>query len=378
MSTQHAPPPESPRAEPARAAPTALRALLRIPLFYKILIANATLVLVGTVFGGWLTAWFVREEPGRSPLELVMGLALLGLAATLLVNALILRLALKPLDLLEATAARVQRGDLDCRAPVSAVADRELDRLTRTFNGMLDAAAAYRERLREVAARALGAAEEERKRIARELHDETAQMLAALLIRIRVVRGARDPAAVDALLEEMRVEVGQALEGIRRFARGLRPPALDELGLVPAIESHVRSLSEISGLHITVDADPLGGGLSSETELALYRIVQEALSNVMRHAHATRASVRIARESDRVVVTVDDDGRGFDRAEVAAREQGGLGLFGMNERAAYIGGGVEVTSRRGAGTRVRAEIPLHAGAPESPRGPAEPPEGAAR
>ena len=376
MSTQPASAPDTPRAESARAAPTALRALLRIPLFYKILIANATLVLVGTVFGGWLTAWFVREEPGRSPLELVMGLALLGLAATLLVNALILRLALKPLDLLEATAARVQRGDLDCRAPVSAVADRELDRLTRTFNGMLDAAAAYRERLREVAARALGAAEEERKRIARELHDETAQMLAALLIRIRVVRGARDPQAVDALLEEMRVEVGQALEGIRRFARGLRPPALDELGLVPAIESHVRSLAEISGLHITVDADPLGDALPSEAELALYRIVQEALSNVVRHAHATRASVRIARESDRVVVTVDDDGRGFDRAEVAAREQGGLGLFGMNERAAYIGGGVEVTSRRGAGTRVRAEIPLHHGPPEPPRPSADPSEGA--
>ena len=349
-----------PHDAPSR-VPKAARALLRIPLFYKILIANGTLVLVGTVFGGWVTASYVRQAPERSPLELVLLLALGGIAVTLLVNALILRLALQPLDALERTAARVQRGDLDCRAPVSAVADRELERLTRTFNAMLDAAAASRERLRETAARALGAAEEERKRIARELHDETAQMLAALLIRIRVVRGARDPAAVDAMLEEMRVEVGQALEGIRRFARGLRPPALDELGLVPAIESHLRSVSEISGLHVTLDADPLGDALPPEAELALYRIVQEALSNVVRHAHATRVAVRIAREPARVLVTVDDDGRGFAPAEAAARDQGGLGLFGMNERAAYLGGRVEIDSRPGAGTRVRAEVPAAGG-----------------
>lgn len=342
-----------------RALPPLVRALLRVPLFYKILIANGSLVLVGTIFGSYVTAAYVRQQPGASTLDLVGGLALVGIAVTVTVNALILSVALKPLDLLERTAARVQKGDLDCRAPVSTVADRELDRLTRTFNGMLDAAAAYRERLREVAARALNAAEEERKRIARELHDETAQMLAALLIRIRVVRGARDPQAVDALLEDMRREVGQALEGIRRFARGLRPPALDELGLVPALESHLRQLEEIAGLQITLESDPPGGvDLPPEAELALYRIVQEALSNVVRHAHATRAAVRIAHGRDRVVVTVEDDGRGFDPARAVSHEGGGLGLFGMNERAAYLGGRAEVRSAPGTGARVRAEIPL--------------------
>jgi two-component system sensor histidine kinase UhpB len=363
MSTQ----PESP-AEPAPAAPRlpgVARALLRVPLFYKILIANAALVLIGTVFGSAVTSAYVRRSPERSTVELVGVLAVIGIAVTLAVNALILWLALRPLDQLERTAARVQKGDLDCRVPASPVADRELERLTRTFNAMLDNLAAYRERLREVAARALGAAEEERKRIARELHDETAQMLAALLIRIRVVRGARDAAATDALLEDMRAEVGQALEGIRRFARGLRPPALDELGLVPAIESHVRYLAEIARLDITVDADELGHGLPPEAELALYRIVQESLSNVVRHAGATRAAVRIAREPDRVVVTVDDDGRGFDPAEVAAREPGRLGLFGMSERAIYLGGRAEVTSTPGAGTRVRAEVPLPHPAPDA-------------
>ncbi len=339
--------------------PAVVRALLRVPLFYKILIANGVLVLVGTIFGSTVTAAYVRRSPDASLLPDVVGvLALLGIVVTLLMNARILRLALGPLDLLERTAARVRKGQLDSRAPESVVADRELLRLTRTFNGMLDAADAYRARLREVAARALGAAEEERKRIARELHDETAQMLAALLIRIRVVKAARDPEKLDALLDDMRTEIGQALEGIRRFARGLRPPALDELGLVPAIEGHVRSLAEISGLHITVEADDVAGELPPEAELATYRIVQEALSNVVRHAHATRADVRVAREAGGLVVTVDDDGRGFDPQRIISTDGGGLGLFGMNERAGYLGGRVQVTSTPGTGTRVRAEIPL--------------------
>jgi signal transduction histidine kinase len=183
-------------------------------------------------------------------------------------------------------------------------------------------------------------------------------MLAALLIRIRVVQRQHDPHALAKLLEEMRGDVGQALEGIRRFARGLRPPALDELGLVPAIESHARSLQEISGLRIGVESDDVAGGLPPQAELATYRIVQEALSNVVRHAHATRATVRITHGRGRLVVTVEDDGRGFDPGNALSTDGGGLGLFGMKERAGYIGGRVEVASEPGRGTRVRAEIPL--------------------
>jgi two-component system sensor histidine kinase UhpB len=343
---------------PRRSLPRVVQWLLRVPLFYKILLANATLVLVGTIVGSMVTATYVRRHPDASTLDLVGALAALGILVTVLVNAAILRLALHPLDALERTAARVQRGDLDARVPLSALADRELDRLTRTFNGMLDSAAANRERLREVASTALNAAEEERKRIARELHDETAQLLAALLIRIRVVKKAGDPQTVDALLEDMRREIGQALEGVRRFARGLRPPALDELGLIPAIESHVRSIREITEIDLTLDADAAAGDeLPPEASLAVYRIVQEGMSNVVRHSGATRAAVRVVREPDRLVVTVEDDGHGFDVPAVRAAGRG-LGLFGMGERAAYLGGRVDVQSTPGTGTRVRAEIPL--------------------
>lgn len=372
MSTEPTPPPaassdalDPPPPAPTRRLPAAVRWALRVPLFYKILLANAALVLVGTIVGSMVTADYVRRNPDASLLDLVGLMAVGGIVATVLVNAIILRLALHPLDALERTAARVQRGDLDARVPLSPVADRELDRLTRTFNGMLDSATRNRERLRQVAATALNAAEEERKRIARELHDETAQLLAALLIRIRLVRKADDAAALDTLLEDMRREIGGALEGVRRFARGLRPPALDELGLIPAIESHVRSIRAITEIDLSLQAEGDAGGLPLEAELAVYRIVQEALSNVVRHSGATRAAVRVVREPDRLVVTVEDDGHGFDVPRVRAAGRG-LGLFGMGERAAYLGGRVDVQSAPGTGTRVRAEIPL--GDPDAPVG----------
>lgn len=334
-----------------------LQVLLRLPLFYKILIANATIVVLGSVLGGGLTAAYVRAAPQRPTGSLLGLLAGLGLVVSVAVNALILRLALAPLAQLERTAAEVQGGRLDARAPVSRLADRKLERLIRTFNSMLDTVDAYRGRLREVAVRSLNAAEEERKRVARELHDETAQTLAALLLRIRVIRGREEARRLDPLLEEMRVEVGAALEGVRRFAHGLRPPALEELGLAPALEAYARSLSEVVPLQIAVEAEALDGVLSPEAELAVYRIVQEALSNVVRHAHARRVEVHLGVADDTLLATVQDDGRGFHPGRTSSEQGCGLGLFGMRERAAYLGGEVDVGSEPGRGTRVRVRVP---------------------
>lgn len=346
-----------------------LRAVLRVPLFYKILIANAVIVVLGAIIGTALTRDYFRGGGlGFSPPAFVTLLALAGMAITVLVNALILRLALEPLQRLEETAARVQSGDVDARVPPSQVADRELERLAQTFNGMLDSLDLYRQRLREVAARAQAAEEDERKRIARELHDDTAQSLAALMLRLRLARGQPDAAERDRMLEELRAELAEALERIRRFARGLRPPALDELGLVPALEAHARGLAEASGIPVRVEGEPVAGMLTPEAELALYRIAQEALSNAIRHASPTRVDVEIRRRDGRVVLTVRDDGRGFQLEEARGGERPGLGLFGMEERAAYLGGRVEIRSRPGRGTVVRATIgSMDAGVLTGPR-----------
>lgn len=343
-------------------APNVWKALLSVPLFYKILIANAMIVVVGIVLGTALTLHYVRTVP--TPV-LIAGLALGGVGLTLTVNALILMLALTPLKLLETTAARIQGGDLDARVPYSALADRQLERLMRTFNGMLDALELNGQRLREVAARALNAEEEERKRISRELHDDTAQTLAALLIRLRVARSSDEDATRNAQLEEFRLELGEAIERIRRYARGLRPPALDELGLTPALESHVRSIEESTDIPISFEMEPLDRRLTPQAELVLYRIAQEALANATRHAGATRVSLRLREEMGAVVLTVSDDGSGFDVGRVRS-EGRGLGLFGMEERALYVGGEVEIRSAPGGGTQLRATIPIRGARTQTP------------
>lgn len=341
-------------------------AALRVPLFYKILVANVVLIVVLAVVAPWVTAASVRHTPDAPTYHLILEFVAVGVVVSAVVNALIIRLALKPLARLEEAAQRVQRGDLTARAPVSPLADRELIRLISAFNGMLDGMAGYRRRLREVAARALNAAEEERRRIALELHDETSQVLAALMLRLRVLRTIDDAHRRGIVIEELRRELAAAAEGTRRYARGLRPPALDELGLGAAIESHARSLAEMTGLDIDVDAGRgPRGALSPEAELALYRICQEGLSNVARHADADHAWIRLTWEDDAVVVTIEDDGQGFDVDDVLEQEDRGLGLFGMLERADYLGGRVDIESAPGAGTRVRAVVPVRA--PATPR-----------
>ena len=333
-------------------------ALLRLGLFYKILIANVVIVVIGAAAGTALTARFVQTAPNRSMVELIAFFAVIGVAASGLVNAIILRVALSPLKLLEQTAERVQRGALDARAPVSPLGDANLTRLTDIFNKMLDSLSVYRQQLQEVAAKALHAQEEERKRIARELHDETAQVLAALIIRLRVARSANDRETRDARLEEVRNELVKAAEGIRRFAWGLRPPALDHVGVVAAISEHVRSLCETTKLNVVFEADQIDKLLSPETELALYRIVQEALSNTVRHAGASIVRVRMRHQEGRVVVLVTDDGKGFVDGEAHDSVKMGLGIFGMRERAAYVNGTVDIETCPGGGTTVCVTIPV--------------------
>jgi two-component system, NarL family, sensor histidine kinase UhpB len=326
-------------------------ALLRFPLSYKILVGNIAILAVLIVAAGLVMRADLTADGPR-----LLGLFLLALLASIGTNALILRLALQPLRGLQQTAERVHAGDTDARAEASPLADREFERLTTTFNTMLDSTENYRRRLRETAQRAIAAQEEERKRIARELHDGIAQTMAALRIRLRVARSLEDSEARTQLLERVGAELGEATEEIRRIAQGLRPPALDMLGLAVAIESCVRSIGDTPGLAVSTELEGVEGLLEPEAELVLYRIVQEALSNVARHSRAGTVKVRLGYAAASVTATVEDDGRGFDLG--AEMDSGGLGLFGMQERAGYVGGSVKVESEPGRGTRVRVVIPV--------------------
>lgn len=348
----------SPAAENGEIPPReGLRArLLAVPLFYKILIANAVIVLFFSLTATWLAVHLVGTQADLIAIGLI---AVAGAAVSLAVNAVIIQLALDPLRLLKETAERVQEGDLDARVPLSPLADLEMQRLTLATNAMLDRLLEYRSRLRDVAARALNAAEEERRRISLELHDDASQRLAAVLMRLRLARSVSDGEAKDAVLEEVRRELAETADGLRRYAQGLRPPALDELGLAAAIESHVRHISEAASAAIVVEVEGVGRLEAPEVELALYRIVQEAITNAIRHSRADRIQVRLEARNGVVVATVEDNGVGFDVERYRDSEGGAdrLGLFGMRERAEYVGGRVEVRSEPGVGTTVRAEVP---------------------
>lgn len=231
----------------------------------------------------------------------------------------------------------------------------EVDGETRVISIVRDVT--DRKRLRQFGAGAMQAAEEERRRIARELHDDTAQRLAGLLIRLRLVRETGDDGEREELLDQVREEVLASAESIRRMARGLRPPALQDAGLEAAIRGHVRDRLEASSLLPDLEIEPVADRLNGEVKLALYRIVQEALSNVLRHAEAERVRIRVQGRDGRVVAEVEDDGSGFDVPDSVEAIDRGLGLLGMQERATLAGGRLEIESERGRGTTIRVLVP---------------------
>lgn len=210
-------------------------------------------------------------------------------------------------------------------------------------------------RLRAFGQGALRAAEEERQRISRELHDDTAQRLASHMIQVRLASRETDGERREALLDELREALHETAESVRRFARGLRPPALEDAGVVAALQAHIRDLFENLDVTPSFDAGAVDHLLDADAKLVLYRVVQEALSNVVRHAKAASVRVVLSAVDGAVVAVVEDDGAGFDERRVD--NGGGLGLIGMRERTTSVRGRLNVESVPGEGTLVRLEIP---------------------
>ena len=329
-----------------------VRAVLRVPLFWKILLANVVLVAFAAI------AVALVVEPGDVPgLSLVAVVTLVSLVLVTLVHAVLVRLALTPLDTLSSTAQRVRAGDWGSRAPQSRLADTRLERLRHVFNDMLEAISASRRRQRELARRVLDAEEEERERIANELYAGTAQTLAGVLVRLRVLARHVEVEPHGGRLEEVADEVRAALEEIRNIARRLRPPELDELGVRAALEAHARGLTDRSDLRVEFVGRIPEDALNEEARLALFRIVQEALTNAVRHADAHLVRVLFLRATDGLVTEVQDDGQGFDPSAAERQSQIGFGLTGMEERAGYAGGSFSLDAAPGRGTRVRLVLP---------------------
>lgn len=234
--------------------------------------------------------------------------------------------------------------------------DEEDQRLAETFAARAAVAVDLSERVQRDALRRVVAAQElERRRLARELHDETGQALTSILLGLKAIEDASDLAQARQSAARLRELVVETLHDVRRLAVELRPKALDDFGLVPALERLAETFSEQTGLAVDFQATLGEERLPGEVETALYRIVQEALTNVVKHAGASRVSVVVARKGGLVTALIEDDGRGFE----AGRSDGsGLGLVGMRERLGLLDGRLRIESTEGAGTTIVAEVPL--------------------
>jgi signal transduction histidine kinase len=206
---------------------------------------------------------------------------------------------------------------------------------------------------RDAVRRVVAAQELERKRLARELHDETGQALTSVLLGLKTVEDADDVREMRKAAAKVRELVVGTLQDVRRLAVELRPKALDDFGLEAALERLADMFREQTGIGVEVEART-GDRLPAEVETALYRIVQEALTNVVKHAHAKRVSIVVTRKARTVAALIEDDGRGFE----PDGEGDGLGLIGMRERVSLLGGRLAVETATGAGTTVVAEVPL--------------------
>lgn len=203
--------------------------------------------------------------------------------------------------------------------------------------------------------------EQERARVARDLHDGLGQDLTALLVGLRTIEEASDLETAGARARRLR-EVAAAAHGeVRRLARGLRPVVLEELGLVTALERLGEDFERTHGIRVALACDALAPGrLAPAAEAAIYRIAQEALANVARHAGATRVELRLQIEDRALLLAIRDDGRGFDAEALASRRdgEGGFGLASMRERSWMLGGDCALRSVAGEGTAIEIRIPL--------------------
>lgn len=203
--------------------------------------------------------------------------------------------------------------------------------------------------------------EQERARIARDLHDGVGQNLTALLVGLRTIEEAGDLGTAGARARELRELASAAHGDVRRLARGLRPAALEELGLASAVERLCEDFQRTHGVEVTLDLDPPPAArLEPSAETAVYRIVQEGLANVARHAQAREVEVLLAQDGEHLVLSLRDDGRGFEASDLDGLRgrEGGFGLANIRERALMLGGECAVRARRGEGTSIEIRIPL--------------------
>ena len=345
-----------------------------LSIFEKVLVANTIIIVVEAMSAWWLTRSVLASNRYLVDTSFLIGMAIFGL----LINTVLLRAAFRPLFGLMSTIQMIEAGHVERRAQVSA-RDSDVSQLAVALNAMLDRLEALRH---QTAGEILRAQEQERRRLALELHDQSSQTLTALTLHAQVLDDllAADTAPPSTLLRQQVGQVNRLAERtmneLRHVAEQLRPPLLDDLGLEAALRWLADDVAQATPLRIVVHVPTADGDsrnpdasipldhaqrrLPAEIETALFRIAQESLTNVARHAQASQVDLKLIRQPEQVRLIVRDDGRGFPLPAVndAALPRVGLGLAGMQERARLSGGRLEIESHPAQGTSIQATIPL--------------------
>jgi two-component system sensor histidine kinase UhpB len=318
--------------------------LIDVSLFRRAITINAVVLVLAALV---LALSPATVSPTVTPKEWVV--LAVGTGLVIAVNLVLLRRVFGPLERLEAMMDRIDPLQPGRRIPV-AEPDDEIARLGRTFNAMLDRVEHERA---ESGRRALQAQEAERARLARELHDELGQLLTGVVLQLEGVRAGAAPEQRDDVAE-IQETVREGVQAVREIAQGLRPPALDEFGLRASLVALVVGFGERSGLRVRQTIDPDLPALDREAELAVYRVAQEAMTNVARHARAENVRLALERHDGVVVLSVCDDGCGIETRHLRSA----AGLAGMRERALLVGGSLDISGSPARGTDVRLRIPV--------------------
>lgn len=344
VATEHSVTHETRQEDAGRPLPDASRRSLLTTLFVVNAAVLVLIVVLLSVTPITITAPLIR------PSELAVVLA--AFVALMALHLVLLRRVLSPLQKLSELMRTIDPARPGRRLEGVPLREAEVATLARAFNDMLDRLELER---RESARVALAAQERERLRVARELHDEIGQSLTAVTLRAERAAndGAADPAAE---LRAVANDIHESLDDVRRIARELRPEALDDLGLVNALITLCSRMEAQSGLRIERQFARDLPSLPDETELVVYRVAQESLTNTARHANATKASVSLTAGADEIRLRVTDDGNGLP----AHLPTNTAGLAGMRERALLAGGSLTVSSESGRGTRVELRVPVAA------------------
>jgi len=333
--------------------------LKRTPILYRIAIGNAVIIVAGAIIGTFLTHLLTNIA---ATLWHFVLFASIGIVISLILNFTIIQAALHPLRELRQIVNGIQAGQAEATQLDLEDTDPDIHRLTTALNSLITQLETSNQELRVLSERAINAQEDERKRIARSLHDDTGQSLSTLIINLERLEN-HIPLENDELvnrLRSIRQMAAESLECLRSIIYDLRPAILDDLGLLPAIRWYARTNLEEAGIQVELDFPHELPPLPQPLSTTLFRISQEGVNNIIRHSQAKNACISLGVKENEVYLQIKDDGHGFEpsRLNNEAIDMQHWGLIGIQERIELVGGKMSIRSDPAHGTTLLVNVPL--------------------